>query len=335
VAKRQGHRDPRTITPESRTGQVTAQEDAASTPLTGIVGDTSAAASRSGDDTRRRGWFWHWNHVITQYAPLLGLKGVGLLNSYTVWTDRREESPHRGYAFPSQQSEADFYGEDRAELITINKILVALDLIEIRKEMVYRTDERGRRWKVPHNFYRVKDQGDGVTLTTRDVMRVVELADRDRAVYRYLRKLFSPRFSPIDSDNVWHQILEEVRPPRSGNASPREPSATNPAPQPAARPVTRRDAPVTAAVFFLCPMTVTARHPKRQQATAPTTARLSLMTVRMSLRKPLLHRSTMVRLPLLQAPTLVLTIPGDPLLTRSTQVSQPVLHQPTGRITKK
>jgi hypothetical protein len=212
VAKRQGHRDPRTITPESRTGQVTAQEDAASTPLTGIVGDTSAAASRSGDDTRRRGWFWHWNHVITQYAPLLGLKGVGLLNSYTVWTDRREESPHRGYAFPSQQSEADFYGEDRAELITINKILVALDLIEIRKEMVYRTDERGRRWKVPHNFYRVKDQGDGVTLTTRDVMRVVELADRDRAVYRYLRKLFSPRFSPIDSDNVWHQILEEVRP---------------------------------------------------------------------------------------------------------------------------
>ena len=33
-------------------------------------------------------------------TPLIGLKGVGLLNSYTVWTDRREESPHRGYAFP-------------------------------------------------------------------------------------------------------------------------------------------------------------------------------------------------------------------------------------------
>src|SRR6187401_1749138 len=159
--------------------------------ITGVVGDV--AATRSGDDSRKRGWFWHWNAVITQYAPLIGLKGVGLLNSYTVWTDRREESPHRGYAFPSQQSEADFYGEDRAELITINKILVALDLIEIRKEMVLRTDERGRRWKVPHNFYRVKDHDDDFSLTTRDVMKVVALAAQDRAVYRYVKRIFSPR----------------------------------------------------------------------------------------------------------------------------------------------
>ena len=74
--------------------------------MSGIVGDASASVSRSGEDVRKRGWFWHWNSIVTQYAPLLGLKGVGLLNSYTVWTDRREESPHRGYAFPSQQSEA-------------------------------------------------------------------------------------------------------------------------------------------------------------------------------------------------------------------------------------
>ncbi|MGN6484692.1 MAG: hypothetical protein ACTHMX_09825, partial [Thermomicrobiales bacterium] len=180
--------------------------------VTGVVGDASAQVSRSGEDVRKRGWFWHWNSIVTQYTPLLGLKGVGLLNSYTVWTDRREESPHRGYAFPSQQSEADFYGEDRAELITINKILVALDLIEIRKEMVLRVDAQGRRWKVPHNLYRVKDHGDDVSLTTKDVVRVIELADRDRAVYRYLRRVFSPRFSPIDHANVWHQILEEVRP---------------------------------------------------------------------------------------------------------------------------
>jgi hypothetical protein len=160
---------------------------------------------------RRRGWFWHWNALVTQYAPLIGLKGVGLLNSYTVWTDRREESPHRGYAFPSQQSEADFYGEDRAELITINKILVALDLIEIRKEMVVRADPQGRRWKVPHNFYRVKDHGDDFTLSTPDVLRVAELAAKDRAVYRYVRRVFSPRFSPIDGDNVWGRILPEVR----------------------------------------------------------------------------------------------------------------------------
>lgn len=179
---------------------------------TGIVGDASASAgqSRSGEDTRRRGWFWHWNSIVTQFAPIIGLKGVGLLNSYTVWTDRRENSPHRGFAFPSQQSEADFYGEDRNELITINKILVALDLIEIRKEMVPRTDAKGRRWKVPHNLYRVKDHGDEFNLTTDDVRRVVALADRDRAVYRYVRRIFSAKFSPIDRDNVWHTILEEL-----------------------------------------------------------------------------------------------------------------------------
>jgi hypothetical protein len=177
--------------------------------ITGVVGDV--AATRSGDDSRKRGWYWHWNATVTQFAPLIGLKGVGLLNSYTVWTDRREESPTRGYAFPSQQSEADFYGEDRAELITINKILVALDLIEIRKEMVVRPDEQGRRWKVPHNFYRVKDRDDGYTLDGDAVMRVVRLADKDKAVYRYLHHIFSEKFSPIDAQNVWTGILAEVR----------------------------------------------------------------------------------------------------------------------------
>ena len=177
--------------------------------ITGVVGEV--AATRSGDDSRKRGWFWHWNAVITQYAPLIGLKGVGLLNSYTVWTDRREESPTRGYAFPSQQSEADFYGEDRAELITINKILVELDLIEIRKEMVVRPDEQGRRWKVPHNFYRVKDRDDGYSLDGDAVMRVVRLADRDKTVYRYLHHIFSEKFSPIDAQNVWTSILSDVR----------------------------------------------------------------------------------------------------------------------------
>jgi hypothetical protein len=177
--------------------------------ITGVIGD--AGATRSGQDTRKRGWFWHWNSIVTQFAPLIGLKGVGLLNSYTVWTDRREESPHRGYAFPSQQSEADFYGEDRAELIAINKILVALDLIEIRKEMVLRLDEKGRRWKVPHNFYRVKDHGDGFVLGPDDVMRVVELADQDKAIYRCVRHIFSAKFSPIDAENVWVGILEELR----------------------------------------------------------------------------------------------------------------------------
>ena len=182
---------------------------AESADVAGIV--TEASASRSGEDSRRRGWFWHWNSVVTQYAPLIGLKGVGLLNSYTVWTDRREESPHRGYAFPSQQSEADFYGEDRADLITINKILVALDLIEIRKEMILKADEKGRRWRVPHNFYRVKDHDDGFSLSSRDVLKVVELADREASVYRYVRRIFSRKFAPIGPDNVWHRLLPELR----------------------------------------------------------------------------------------------------------------------------
>jgi len=173
--------------------------------------DQAGSEARGGVDARRRGWFWHWNNVVTQYAPLIGLKGVGLLNSYTVWTDRRDESPHRGYAFPSQQSEADFYGEERAELITINKILVALDLIEIRKEMLTRVDERGRRWRVPHNLYRVKDRPDGLDLRAMDVLRVTELAQRDATVFRYVRRVFSERFRPIDGDNVWHAILNELR----------------------------------------------------------------------------------------------------------------------------
>src|SRR5262249_31768355 len=93
----------------------------------------------------------------------------------------------------------------------INKILVVLDLIEIRKEMVLRVDEQGRRWRVPHNFYRVKDHGDGFVLGSRDVLRVVDLADREQAVYRYVRHIFSTRFAPIDADNVWARILAELR----------------------------------------------------------------------------------------------------------------------------
>ena len=137
---------------------------AAATNGSAPVDDNNTTDDRSGQDERRRGWYWHWNAIVTQYAPLIGLKGIGLLNSYTVWTDRREDSPIA--ATPSHPAtEADFYGEDRAELIVINKILVALDLIEIRKEMVRRRTKQGRRWKVPHNFYRVKDRQEGIDLT--------------------------------------------------------------------------------------------------------------------------------------------------------------------------
>src|SRR4051812_22596900 len=116
AAAQRGPHGPAT-TPQADTTTDAAHVAAAAAPGCAPVA-APERGPRAGADARRRGWFWHWNSIVTQYAPLVGLKGIGLLNSYTVWTDRRDESPHRGYAFPSQQAEADFYGEERAELIT-------------------------------------------------------------------------------------------------------------------------------------------------------------------------------------------------------------------------
>ena len=160
---------------------------------------TPASAAGSGTGTSSH----------TEYAPLLKHSGIGLITSYIVWTDRREHSPYRGYAFPSLQSQAAFSGSDRAELITINRILVALDLIEIRKEMVLRIDEKGHKWRVPHNLYRVKDRSGDPHLTTADVTRVLELAEERKDVYRHIRHLLTSSFVPISRNNVWHQILAE------------------------------------------------------------------------------------------------------------------------------
>lgn len=182
--------------------------------LTGIIGDKSAEAgeSRSGEDTRRRGWYWNWNTMVTQFAPLIGLDGKGLLDSYIVWTDRRENSPFRGFAFPSTTAEANFYGIDRNVLGTINKILVALDLIEIRKSMVHRPDASGNDWKFPHNTYRVKDHGDNFQLSADGVRRVVQLATEDTAVYRRIKHIFGSKFKPIDPQSVWFGIIPELEP---------------------------------------------------------------------------------------------------------------------------
>lgn len=182
--------------------------------LTGIVGDRAPEAgdSRSGEDVRRRGWYWNWNTMVTQFAPLIGLDGKGLLDSYIVWTDRREDSPYRGYAFPSTTAEANFYGIDRNVLGTINKILVALDLIEIKKKMVNRPDESGNDWKFPHNTYRVKDQGDNFQLTADAVRKVVKLATEDTAVYRRIKHIFGSKFKPIDPQSVWYDIIAELEP---------------------------------------------------------------------------------------------------------------------------
>jgi hypothetical protein len=176
-------------------------------PVTGI----DFNEIRTGEDTRQRGWFWHWNELHTEYGPLLQHSGIGLITSYIVWTDRREHSPYRGYAFPSLQTQASFSGSDRAELMTINRILVALDLIEIRKEMVQRIDEKGHKWRVPHNLYRVKDRSGDPHLSSKDVVRVLEIAATRNDVYRHIRHVLTPGFQPISRSNIWHQILEEVR----------------------------------------------------------------------------------------------------------------------------
>jgi hypothetical protein len=184
------------------------QQPADEQPITGV----DFTEVRTGEDTRQRGWFWHWNELHTEYEPLLKHSGIGLITSYIVWTDRREHSPYRGYAFPSLQSQAAFSGSDRAELITINRILVALDLLEIRKEMVLRIDEKGHKWRVPHNLYRVKDRSGDPHLTTADVTRVLELAAERKDVYRHIRHILTSSFVPISRNNVWHQILAELRP---------------------------------------------------------------------------------------------------------------------------
>jgi hypothetical protein len=177
-----------------------------------ITGVDFTTEVRTGEDTRQRGWFWHWNELHTEYEPLLKHSGIGLITSYIVWTDRREHSPYRGYAFPSLQSQAAFSGSDRAELITINRILVALDLLEIRKEMVLRVDAQGHKWRVPHNLYRVKDRSGDPHLTAQDVTRVLELAEERKDVYRHIRHLLTSSFVPISRTNVWHQILADLRP---------------------------------------------------------------------------------------------------------------------------
>jgi len=174
--------------------------------------DVDFTEVRTGEDTRQRGWFWHWNELHTEYEPLLKHSGIGLITSYIVWTDRREHSPWHGYAFPSLQSQAAFSGSDRAELITINRILVALDLIEIRKEMILRADAQGHRWRVPHNLYRVKDRSGSPHLTAADVEQVMTLAEERKEVYRHIRHIFTSGFVPISRDNIWHGILEELRP---------------------------------------------------------------------------------------------------------------------------
>ena len=65
---------------------------------------------------------------------------------------------------------------------------------------------------MPHNLYRVKDRSGDPHLTTADVTRVLELAEERKDVYRHIRHLLTSSFVPISRNNIWHQILAELRP---------------------------------------------------------------------------------------------------------------------------
>lgn len=162
-------------------------------------------------DVRRRGWFWHWNTSVTQAGALLTPTGVGILMTYVAMTDHRPNSPWHGYAYPSIETLAAFYGIDRGRIIVINKILETLDLIEVRKELVSRPSEDGKNYRTIVNLYLIKDRADGYDLTAEDVRKVVNLANESEAYYRHIRHVLSERFTPLDPEGVWKQILPVVR----------------------------------------------------------------------------------------------------------------------------
>ena len=167
--------------------------------------------SRAGEDTRRRGWFWHWNTIVTQYAPLIGLEGcraAQLLHGLDRPAGRiappRLRLPlaaERGRLLRRGPRRADHHQQDPGRA---------------RPDRDPQGDGGPRRCQgspLEGAAQPLPGQGPRRRLLPRpaDVLRVAELADRDRAVYRYVRRIFSPRFAPIDGDNVWGRILPQVR----------------------------------------------------------------------------------------------------------------------------
>jgi hypothetical protein len=157
-----------------------------------------------GVDHRQRGFFWGPNELIRHWTPLIGLDGIGLLNTYDVWCDRREGSETRGFAFPSRRQESSFYGVSRSSLAVITAILEAAGLlcIEVQERSTGQGRGGGGQIRTEKNFYRLTDRD--WTLTLDDVVAVLELADQDARVFKRIAHIFKPDFAPIDGDyNPW------------------------------------------------------------------------------------------------------------------------------------
>ena len=172
-----------------------------------------------GIDRRKRGWFWGPNEWVTQWAPLIGLDGIGLLATYDVWCDQKEGSETKGYAFPSQEQEAAFYGLNRDELRAMVSILKAVNLLQVETRSLRRqVTIRGKStWTtVTKNFYAVTDRDRNLTFA--DVLAVLEVAEHNELVFRRIAHIFKPNFAPVDGAdrpngklNPWHSLLPRLR----------------------------------------------------------------------------------------------------------------------------
>ena len=169
-------------------------------------------SEQAGIDTRQRGFFWGPNELIKHWVPLIGLDGVGLLNSYDVWCDRRQESNTKGFAFPTRLQEATFYGVSKSTLAVLTAILEAVGWLHVKAEK--RTTGHGRggggTTYTVKNFYEIINRD--WTLTLEDVFAVLRLADEDNRVFKRIKHIFRPDFAPIDSkDNPWLAFLPQLR----------------------------------------------------------------------------------------------------------------------------
>ncbi|MCP4536651.1 MAG: hypothetical protein GY832_05850 [Chloroflexi bacterium] len=166
---------------------------------------------QSGVDERQRGFFWGPNELIRYWVPLIGLDGVGLLNSYDVWCDRRKKSETIGFALPTRDQERRFYGISKSDLYVITSILETIGWlhVEVKWQITGHGRGNGGATKTRKNFYRIINRDWNLALD--DVIAVLQLADEDNRIFRRIEHIFNPNFAPIDkTNNPWATLLPQL-----------------------------------------------------------------------------------------------------------------------------